>query len=344
MAAQRWQVDAGVSGAYEAADGVVAASLGPQLEWQRPDFYALFSGNVSLFEGSSWMAQVWGDFSYLTGPLGLKGRLRVEGAGSLGGSLQTNDYRSSAARAEVRAHGGGRNVGGWVGLQASSGWTSDTNILSTATGPTLAAWTRRGPWQVTAIWSSARLRREWVSELETRVFASLGPVDLSGFAGWREGNEQHTEAAVWTGASVAYWLGQHTAVVLAGGSYPRDLLQNLSDGRYLSAAVRLANRRPPVWTAVGAGRPIYAVQPGTTELRFVVPGPATRVELVGDWTRWKRVPLVRGSDGRWVIPITLAPGVYRFNLVVDGKRWIVPEGVAEIDDGFGGKTAVLVVP
>jgi hypothetical protein len=139
-------------------------------------------------------------------------------------------------------------------------------------------------------------------------------------------------------------LSEHTAIVLSGGSYPRDLLQNVSDGRYLSLAVRLANRRPPVWRAIGAGRPIYAVEPGTTELRFSVPGPATRVELVGDWTAWKRVPLRRGADGRWVVPIALRPGVYRFNLIVDGARWIVPGGVAEMDDGFGGKTAVLVVP
>jgi hypothetical protein len=169
-------------------------------------------------------------------------------------------------------------------------------------------------------------------------------MDLTGAAGWREPHQQDSRAASWVGGSFTYWFNQHTAVVLAGGSYPRDLLQNLSDGRYLSLAVRLANRRPPVWTAIGAGRPIYAVEPGATELRFSVPGPATRVELAGDWTAWKRVPLRRGADGRWVIPVSLRPGVYRFNLIVDGLRWIIPEGIAEIDDGFGGKTALLVVP
>jgi hypothetical protein len=41
--------------------------------------------------------------------------------------------------------------------------------------------------------------------------------------------------------------------------------------------------------------------------------------------------------------VALPPGVYRFNLIVDGERWIVPEGVTAVDDGYGGKTCLLVV-
>ncbi len=65
---------------------------------------------------------------------------------------------------------------------------------------------------------------------------------------------------------------------------------------------------------------------------------------MGTWTGWQPVPLERAADGRWVIRVTLGPGTYRFNLVIDGERWIVPDGVAAVDDGFGGKTGLLVVP
>ncbi len=40
----------------------------------------------------------------------------------------------------------------------------------------------------------------------------------------------------------------------------------------------------------------------------------------------------------------LPPGTYYFNLVVDGKEWVVPGGVAVMSDGMGGLVAVLMVP
>ena len=67
------------------------------------------------------------------------------------------------------------------------------------------------------------------------------------------------------------------------------------------------------------------------------------MEIAGDWTGWERVPLTRDDSGRWIVPATLAPGVYRFNLRVDGERWIVPDSVAEIDDGYGGRVGLLII-
>jgi hypothetical protein len=111
----------------------------------------------------------------------------------------------------------------------------------------------------------------------------------------------------------------------------------------VSIAVRFAARRPTARPGVSTGRAVYAVERGTTELRFPAPG-AGQVELVADWTAWLPVPLERAADGQWVIRVTLTPGVYRLNLVVDGGAWIVPPGMAAVDDGFGGKTGLLVVP
>ncbi|HUF82390.1 MAG TPA: glycogen-binding domain-containing protein, partial [Burkholderiales bacterium] len=70
----------------------------------------------------------------------------------------------------------------------------------------------------------------------------------------------------------------------------------------------------------------------------------TQVAVVGDWTGWQPVPLQRAADGRWVMRVTLSPGVYRFNVIADGTRWTVPADVAAVEDGFGSKTALLVVP
>jgi hypothetical protein len=40
----------------------------------------------------------------------------------------------------------------------------------------------------------------------------------------------------------------------------------------------------------------------------------------------------------------LAPGVYRFALLVNGDRWTVPDEIAAVPDEFGGKAALLVIP
>ena len=75
---------------------------------------------------------------------------------------------------------------------------------------------------------------------------------------------------------------------------------------------------------------------------FEVDG-ARQVEIAGDWNGWERVPLSQDATGRWIVPVGLAPGVYRFNLRADGERWIVPEGVPQIDDGYGGRVGLLII-
>ena len=69
------------------------------------------------------------------------------------------------------------------------------------------------------------------------------------------------------------------------------------------------------------------------------------MSLAGEWAEWVAVPLrrVRSSDA-WEGTVTLAPGTYRFNLVVDGTRWTLPDGVASVPDGLGGRVGLLVVP
>ena len=70
---------------------------------------------------------------------------------------------------------------------------------------------------------------------------------------------------------------------------------------------------------------------------------AATVAVAGDWNGWEPAPLTRSPDGRWLLPRDLPAGVHRFNLLVDGERWIVPEGVPSVDDGFGGQVGLLVI-
>lgn len=336
LAAQRWQADLGATSvAYDTFSSVSSAVVAPSLEWQHPRAYSLVSGSFAAFTGAQWTSQGRGDLSLFL-PLGL------ELAGSVGGSVHSTGYRTATTRGELRLHLSGRTGGVWAGGHAGTGWTSDTSVIASAFGPSAGAWTRIGRWSAVALVTPFRYNGSWYPEANGRLAGTHGRLDVLGYAGWR-GAPQGLDAAVWGGVSVAVWLTPRMAFVAGAGTYPVDILQALPRGRYLSASIRLTNRSPSVWPGPTAPRALYAVERGVTELRFAVPG-ASRVAVVGDWTRWQPVPLERAADGRWVMRVTLGQGAYRFNLIVDGTRWTVPAGVSAVDDGFGGKTALLVVP
>lgn len=345
-AAQRWQVDVGATSiGYDTSGYVGAASIAPQVEWTRGSTYALLNGSVAAFERSGWVLQGWSDLSWLSRPAGLRERGRVEAAASLGGSVHSDGYRTAATRGELRAHFATRTAGVWLGGAAGTGWTTTALGIESSFGPTAGAWLRHRPFTATLLWVPARFRGYWFQELNARLSAAHGPVDVVTYAGWRNapaGTGFDEEA--WVGVTVAAWIAPRAAIVAAAGAYPSDLLQALPRGRYFSIAVRFAAGRASVWAPSWTGRTMYAPEEGGEGvLRFRVPN-ARRVEVASDWTSWTPVPLERGPDGRWVLRVRLATGVYRFNLVVDGTRWIVPDGFVSVDDGLGGKAGLLVVP
>lgn len=344
-AAQRWQVDAaGNSVGYDTAGHITSASIAPLIEWSQRNVYATLSGALAAFEASQWTTQGHGDVSLLFAPARSLPLLRAEVVGSADGSVHSGGYRTAGTRGELRLHVAGRDAGFWLGGAAGSGWTSGSTGITTALGPTAGAWGRHGVWNATAVWTPFHLAGAWYQQVEGRVTTSAGPVDLVGYAGWRGApSTSGLPSTGWGGAAATLWIAPQVAIVIGGGSYAADLLQALPRGRYLSAGIRLSRARPSVWAGSSAAHALYARDRGAAELRFDVAG-ASRVDLVGDWTHWQPIPLEREADGHWVLRVSLPPGVHRFNLVVDGTRWIVPEGVSALDDGFGGKIALLVVP
>jgi hypothetical protein len=108
--------------------------------------------------------------------------------------------------------------------------------------------------------------------------------------------------------------------------------------------------------AVGAGFLLNDVMRTQTEgqlalkqhVRVIFYSPeASSVALVGDFNEWgqKEVTLAEASDkGIWEFTMNLEPGVYHYNLLVDGERWVAnPKSSTLVPDGFGGYNSVLVV-
>ncbi|MGH7480748.1 MAG: isoamylase early set domain-containing protein, partial [Longimicrobiales bacterium] len=101
-----------------------------------------------------------------------------------------------------------------------------------------------------------------------------------------------------------------------------------------------APERAPVVTAPAASGDVY--------VQFMLEARDVRsVALAGDFTTW--TPAVElqdpDGDGVWSGRVRLEPGVHQYMFVIDGTRWVTdPNAGRYVDDGFGNRNAVVVIP
>ncbi len=343
--APRWEVDLSASRIeYDTLAPLGAPSLSALGEWQRPSVFGRLSGSLTGFEGAGWSGQVRGDLAGWIAPAGRGSPLRVEFAGAAGGARHSNGFNSAIGRADARLHLRARSSGGWVGASLASARNSFDSASVGGAIPSVGLWTQTALLRATVSVLATRADGNTYPEANVALSMTRGAVDLTAYGGLRRiPRSRGGSAERWAGATASVWFDPRAAVVVSGGTYASDVLQGLPGGRFVSIGVRLTRRRArPI--PVSAQAPIvYTPEAASSgSIGFVVED-AERVEIAGDWTGWERVPLTRDDSGRWIVPATLAPGVYRFNLRVDGERWIVPDSVAEIDDGYGGRVGLLII-
>ncbi len=72
---------------------------------------------------------------------------------------------------------------------------------------------------------------------------------------------------------------------------------------------------------------------------------AREVCLAGNFNDWHPAasPMVAMPEGRWLKELALPPGRYEYRFVVDGVWTDDPAAAELVDNGFGGRNAVLNV-
>ena len=86
--------------------------------------------------------------------------------------------------------------------------------------------------------------------------------------------------------------------------------------------------------------------PGRITKRFVIYKPDVRqVEIAGNFTDWKRIPMQRISNsGYWEISFELMKGEYRFTYILEGRQpFADPTILAREPDGFGTENSIFYV-
>ena len=201
------------------------------------------------------------------------------------------------------------------------------HISSPASG--IAAWVRVDPMRIAGV---------SVNERSAGLAVTHNGVTLSGSAGVRRADD---ERASFSTGSASVALSPAISLDVSGGRFPSNRFTGAAAGSYLSAGVTMhfgasAGRSLP--RPAGVGR----TADGTTRLSILARD-ASSVEIAGDWNDWQPAATERAANGVWYADVRLGPGEYRYSFRIDGREWRVPSGAVAVDDGFGGKSAYVVV-
>jgi hypothetical protein len=199
--------------------------------------------------------------------------------------------------------------------------------------------------------SSACRRESRVTDFEGSVHWQHRLIEVTVAGGQRFGDQLDVTADSrhWASARTAIWLTEKIAAVAAGGREPAQPTRGLPARSFGSLGVMLAywpipRGTVPVETPASLVKS-FELRPAGTALQRITAriGGVETVEIMGDFTDWAPIPLVRRGRDLWELLVPMSSGVHQINLRIDGGDWIAPPGVPAIRDGFNGEVGVLVV-
>ena len=320
-----------------------SASLSPTLRYATPSFVFVASGFVASLPASVWASHARLTFRGATPRVAGRWRLGTEAI--LTGTTWSGGGWTSAAHGLGELFWSAPTWGLGVGAGPSAGWIAhEPSVVALHTRA--RAWWRPGgraggtDWQLSV--EPTRFFGAWFTDVSGGVTLARGPAVLSLSTDARLSSVYGS-----TGAGSAFlqlFVGPTVSVELGGGSYLREPYQGFPRGGFVSFGVRIGSSRPARVAGVKRWPPLVPERRGDSLIvQFRFPG-VRAVAIAGDWNAWQARPMRRVGDDLWEGTLVLARGLYHFNLLVDGRDWVVPRGVATVADGLGGMVAVLIAP
>jgi hypothetical protein len=343
-----------------------AASLAPSVRWDHPRGRAFVSarGTYLRFESGNRSLDASMRGSWFT-PLARRWR------GELGLGLGASDYASIAhfshGIVDARVHLMDQNRGGW--LATSFGRSSFGSGPRPVAVVAIGGWLLRADAAVFASFDRSFVGDTAYSDLRSSARLQRGVVLLEGTLGARifSNGAGH---GVYGEASATVPLGGNTALIVAGGRYPTDVITGSIAGSYVSAGFRLGAsgiRKPlptvgprPAIPHSSSGSDGSALLPPAEARLEVAPGASTDdpvkltlyaagarvVEISGDFTDWQPMELRRSltNGDAWEGLFRMSRGIHRINVRRDGGRWIAPAGTTRSADEFDGEVGVFLLP
>jgi hypothetical protein len=219
------------------------------------------------------------------------------------------------------------------------------DTLADPTGKQLRTTTDFGVW---LRWNGRRTDLAFASGVRFGLnhpgLAISSPIDL----GATGQTAPTTSRSTWWLAEGTYWLMDRVGVVAAVGRQPADPAFETSGRGFFRLAFRATvdRRRPVPATRPATARPAESFRAsrradGLVEFTLAAPE-AHRVEIMGDFTDWLPVSLVKGGH-LWRISLPVLPGLHRLNVRYDGGPWGAPPVARVVRDEFGQESGELIV-
>lgn len=205
----------------------------------------------------------------------------------------------------------------------------------------------------TATAASDCRRQSRFSDLEGSVNWAYGWLELTGQAGYRFGDSYDVtpDSRRWAAGSAVVWITNRVAAVMGGGRVPANPSRGLPARNYANFGLMLSYSSiprttvpvKPLTVAAVKDFEVRALSTGTQKITVRVGGVET-VEVMGDFSDWSPLVLMRRGRDLWDITLPVTAGVHEINLRLDGGPWVAPPGLPTRRDSFNGDVGLLVVP
>jgi hypothetical protein len=197
-------------------------------------------------------------------------------------------------------------------------------------------------------------RQSRFSDMEGVLRWEVGPLELSAQGGYRFGDSYDVtpDSRRWSSGRATIWLNERVAIIGGGGRQPALPLRGLPARSFGMAGLEIAYS-PVSKNAIPVSLPHtvlvkkFEMQPGSSaDMRKIVirVGGVEKVDVMGDFSDWSPLTLVRRGRDLWELNVPLSPGMYHINVRVDGGPWMAPPGIPTMHDGFSGDVGLIVVP
>ncbi len=207
--------------------------------------------------------------------------------------------------------------------------------------------------------------RYTLNDVNAQLSWQRGPLWINAQRGWRRGVGATVGNAHGFNVSAAINMTATTTLIVQTGEQLADVVRGVPQARYTGVAMRWnpararplrAAVRPSGDTRTSPGVSVVLVPDvrgdevllqrtegvGTITISIAAP-PQAVVELATSQNDWQPVRLApRGA--LFVHQLTLPSGTHRIAVRVNGGAWRAPRGLAPVQDDFGGKAGVVVIP
>lgn len=271
--------------------------------------------------------------------------------GSAGAGRTSRLRTASAGHAFALGAEWQRNAAGgtWrVGSSLQRSYTDDFQLME-ASGITL----------------SRRASRYTLNDVNAHLSFQRGVLWLDAQRAWRRGVGATVGNASNINLSAAITTSASTMVIVQTGKQFADVVRGVPQARYTGVGVRWSPTRSRSVRAVmrsagdtrAAPRSGVILVPdrrgdevllqrsegvGTVTITVSAKAQAV-VEIASSHSDWQPVRVAARGD-QFVHQLTLPSGTHRISVRIDGGEWRAPRGLVPVNDEFGGKAGVVVIP